>query len=461
MGGGGVLGARGSDREFEWPIGRGGLMRPNGKLNGLASFHSSGFEQDVEYGRIQHLAHCEGVRKEADSPETGSEIHVNFLIACTVSAFAFGAFVSGLAFSWYCTRALDRAKQAGKDAEGALARTISLPTLAKLTGLLDGQCKDGRAEGPTPQMYASLLVNCRTRATLRDPRPHYPELAALPTPDSTPELPPKNIKPFRSQWERAQGGPVAKDFDGRVPHGASPAPHPCGPQPFHIPSAMVLPNNAHGRDLILPSPADGHEEKKAWGPDAGLPLLPGELTPKVVDISTLDELLRHLQEMSANSRAALTTPRAPPPSGPPPRVPDLEDAAYYTSATLPRDGLSRARPESPPSPQRQAPRHHHHPHQHPPPQRHSLSTTFPKTNPTAPGLAKHHSFNQARGEPLLPSQDTAGPSGHPRGFPSRQTSHPGTVPRHSWQRGSRPDLPPKTPGSPTQPPTSPSDACNQ
>ncbi|XP_078393405.1 semaphorin-6D-like [Cetorhinus maximus] len=415
-----------------------------------------GFEQDVEYGRSQQLQQCEdlapsirnslqdpsnGVKKDTDNPERSGTIHVNFLIACTLSAFVFGAFLSGLAFSWYCSQALDKAKRAGKEAEaGALGHSVSLPTLAKLTGLLDG-----RAEVPASPVYASLLVNCGARAPL-------PELAALPTPDSTPELPLKNVKPFRGQWERAPG----PDFDGRGPRGPGPAPHPCAAQAFHIPSAVVLPNNAHGRHLTAPSPGEGREEKKARGPELGPRPPPGEPPTKVVDISTLDELLKHLQEMSANSRAALTgpgaDPRGPAPPDPgraQPRVPDLEDSAYYTSATLPRDGLVRKahpRPEAAaPSSQRRASH-----------QRHSLSTTFPKTNPTAnaanPGLAKHHSFNQARGPPLLPGpQDSASPSSSSSPH-HHQAGHPGTVPRHGSPRSAKPDVLPKPP-----PPGGPSD----
>ncbi|XP_067878866.1 sema domain, transmembrane domain (TM), and cytoplasmic domain, (semaphorin) 6C isoform X2 [Heterodontus francisci] len=438
----------------------------------------SSFEQDVEYGRTEHLGQCEdlapsvrnslhdlsnGVRKEADSLDTSGNIHVNFLIACTVSAFLFGAFLSGLVFSWYCSRA----KRSGKGPEASMAHTISLPTLAKLSGLLDGQPMDSKMEAHPPRMYASLLVNCNTRMAHRDSRSQHPELAALPTPDSTPELPMKNVKPFRSQWERGHGGQGAKDFDPRVPT----ALHPCGPQGFHIPSAVVLPNNALGREPSLGRPAEPGDEKKAPGPEYGLPHLPGELPQKVVDVSTLDELLRHLHEMSVNSRAALTASEGTAPSGEEsgrpaaaaagrtqPRVPDLESAAYYTSATLPRDGRRPdPAPAAPPGPAASQ-----CPAARPPPQRHSLST-FPKTNPSAPGLAKHHSFSQTRGLPLLPP-DSAGPSSavdrHHRGFHSRQPAYPGmgTVPRQGAQRGgsAKPNVPPKPPVSPGQSPTSPS-----
>ncbi|XP_067832087.1 sema domain, transmembrane domain (TM), and cytoplasmic domain, (semaphorin) 6C isoform X2 [Heptranchias perlo] len=447
----------------------------------------SGFEQDVECGDSQHLKPCDGgapptvsgtandtkvhrgagqppsvavgdvsvtlgvggvsptllyglntlgVRKEVDLHEGNQNVHINFLIACTVLAFLFGAFLSGLVLSCYCSRALGKAKRPGKDSETALSHTVSLPTLTKLSGLLDGPPKEGKMEGHPAKVYASLLVDCDAGVPLKDGRLRHPELAALPTPDSTPELPAKNVKPFRSQWEKSRGN--AKDVNVRSLRATSPSPRPCAPQAFLIPSAVVLPNNAHGRDLSLSRTADRGDLEKIRR--VGYPF-PDDLPSKAVDISTLDELLKHLHEMSVSPRAAGDAPQA---GRALPRVPDLENAAYYTSSTLPRDSLAR-RLEVPPGPcpqERPA---------RPPSQRHSLAT-FPKATPAGPGLAKKNSFSQARGAPLLQAESTS-PSDWHRGSSSR----PGAL----RTTPSKPEVPPKPALGPDQSPTSPSNTYNQ
>uniref|UniRef100_UPI00398ECDA9 semaphorin-6C-like n=1 Tax=Pristiophorus japonicus TaxID=55135 RepID=UPI00398ECDA9 len=311
----------------------------------------SGFEQDVEFGNAQHLDRCDasapsvrrgvhdssyGVKKDTAIEDPGESIHVNFLIACTVSAFLFGAFLSGLVLSCYCSRAGVRGRRAGKVPEAALGQAVSLPALAKLSGLLEAPAKEGKkADCPhqAQRMYASLLVSCDTRLPPREARPcqQRPELSALPTPESTPQLPAKGLpKPFRGGWERGRGGPG-------LPGPPSPSPHPCGPQSFHVPSAVVLPNNAHGR-LDPRCPPE---------PPAPLPQPPA----KAVDISTLDELLRHLCEMSAGARAGGSKGGGVPETteeeeeeeekeeGEAEEEEEEGEAPYFSSATLPRDRL--------------------------------------------------------------------------------------------------------------------------
>uniref|UniRef100_A0A3Q1B3X8 Sema domain-containing protein n=1 Tax=Amphiprion ocellaris TaxID=80972 RepID=A0A3Q1B3X8_AMPOC len=114
-----------------------------------------------------------GVRRLPELDQrAGANVHYTLLIACVLVAFFLGAILSGFLVSCYCSRsAAHRARRLGKDPEASLPHALSLRSLAKLNGLLDGQPKSlSQADG---------------------------ELSGLPTPDSTPELPIKNMKALR------------------------------------------------------------------------------------------------------------------------------------------------------------------------------------------------------------------------------------------------------------------------
>lgn len=75
----------------------------------------------------------------------GANVHYTLLIACVLVAFFFGAILSGFLVSCYCSRsAAHRARRLGKDPEASLPHALSLRSLAKLNGLLDGQPKVNR-----------------------------------------------------------------------------------------------------------------------------------------------------------------------------------------------------------------------------------------------------------------------------------------------------------------------------
>lgn len=79
---------------------------------------------------------------------TGANVHYTLLIACVLVAFFLGAILSGFLVSCYCSRsAAQRARRLGKDPEASLPHALSLRSLAKLNGLLDGQSKVGGASG--------------------------------------------------------------------------------------------------------------------------------------------------------------------------------------------------------------------------------------------------------------------------------------------------------------------------
>lgn len=75
---------------------------------------------------------------------TAANVHYTLLIACVLVAFLLGAILSGFLVSCYCSRRADhRAKRLGKDPEASLPHALSLRSLAKLNGLLEGQPKVG------------------------------------------------------------------------------------------------------------------------------------------------------------------------------------------------------------------------------------------------------------------------------------------------------------------------------
>lgn len=71
-----------------------------------------------------------------------ANVHFTLLIACVLVAFFLGAVLSGFLVSCYCGRgSAHRARTLGKDPEASLPHALSLRSLAKLSGLLDGQPK--------------------------------------------------------------------------------------------------------------------------------------------------------------------------------------------------------------------------------------------------------------------------------------------------------------------------------
>ncbi|KAJ6652718.1 hypothetical protein lerEdw1_011160 [Lerista edwardsae] len=291
----------------------------------------------------------QGVRQEADAPTT---VHYTFLIGCVFVAFALGAFLSGLLVSCYCSHALQKAALPHKDPEGGtLPRPLSLRSLAKLNGhLLEGQPKDGRTEVLLPSEKEP------PKAGLRDP---HPELSGLPTPDSTPELPLKNVKALRNQWEKNQNFNNAKEAQAKAQlfrtHAAA-----ASVQAIPFPGAAALPGHLHGYEAPL---AGFLEEKKVANAERGLGRHSHCFLPSGGEGSALEELLRHLHEASGSPRkgAPLAFPGPglhPAPAAAAaasfanrvqPKIPDVETAPYYSSSTLPRDSLPR-RLDIPPDP---------------------------------------------------------------------------------------------------------------
>ncbi|XP_054547243.1 semaphorin-6C isoform X3 [Talpa occidentalis] len=244
-------------------------------------------------------AHTQGVRRDLPTASAARSVPIPLLLACVAAAFALGASVSGLLVSCACRRAHRRR---GKDVEApGLPRPLSLRSLARLHGAGPEPAPPPKdADGAqTPQLYTTFL-----------PPPDAvppPELACLPTPESTPELPAKHLRRAGAPWEWNQNGNNAKEGPGRARGGNAAG----GPAP---------------RVLVRPPP----------------PGCPGQ----AVEVTTLEELLRYLH--------GPPPPRGgPEPPGPPPFTsralpPEPAPALLAGAGPLPRECAPPLRLDVPP-----------------------------------------------------------------------------------------------------------------
>lgn len=242
-----------------------------------------------------------GVRRDLPPASASRSVPIPLLLACVAAAFAMGASVSGLLVSCACRRAH---RHRSKDIESpGLPRPLSLRSLARLHGAgpePPPPPKDG--EGAlTPQLYTTFL-----------PPPEGvppPELACLPTPESTPELPVKHLRHPGGPWEWNQNGNNAKEGRGRTRGGNATG----GPAP---------------RVLVRPPP----------------PGCPGQ----AVEVTTLEELLRYLHGPQPPRKEAEPPAAAPFTSRALPPEPTPSPTLFAGSCLLPRDCAPPRRLDVPP-----------------------------------------------------------------------------------------------------------------
>ncbi|XP_073904250.1 semaphorin-6C isoform X3 [Castor canadensis] len=245
-------------------------------------------------------AHTQGVRRDLAPASASRSVPIPLLLASVAAAFALGASVSGLLVSCACRHAHRRRS---KDIETpGLPRPLSLRSLARLHGGCPEPpppSKDGDA-AQTPQLYTTFL-----------PPPEAgppPELACLPTPESTPELPVKHLRASGGPWEWNQNGNNAKEGPGRARGGNAAG----GPAP---------------RVLVRPPP----------------PGCPGQ----AVEVTTLEELLRYLHGPQQLRKGADTSP-APFTSRALPPEPVPGPTLFADSSGLPRECAPPLRLDVPP-----------------------------------------------------------------------------------------------------------------
>ncbi|XP_067281557.1 semaphorin-6C [Pseudorasbora parva] len=182
-----------------------------GRCADVAPGFKAGFEQDIDGEQAHLFDPCtdvmsaagsdvnsavdsvSGVKQLPDTAGLSGGYHFTLLGVCVLVAFVLGAIVSGLLVSCYCA---PRSQQE-HEPEASLPHALSLNSLAKLNRLLD--TKPDKSDATSSQIYSSGPP-CR-----QPPKPHThveEDMApTLPTPDSTPELPIKNLKSLSSQWE--------------------------------------------------------------------------------------------------------------------------------------------------------------------------------------------------------------------------------------------------------------------
>uniref|UniRef100_A0AAQ4Q460 Semaphorin 6D n=1 Tax=Gasterosteus aculeatus aculeatus TaxID=481459 RepID=A0AAQ4Q460_GASAC len=450
----------------------------------------TGYEQDIELGNTAHLGDCHGTNlismpclliptqspssgpgpelygsdlvpqddpansNSLDSIPRGHEgktnqmVHMNILITCVFAAFLMGALLAGLIVFCYRDSFLRKPRHVHKDAECAPSCSDSTRSFVKLNGLFDSP--EYQTNIDSPKLYTNLLSNGKdlnspngdTKTMILRDGCQPPELAALPTPESTPVLQQKSLQPIKNQWERA----YAK---------AS------GPRKESNSSAM-------SPQFLLSS--GGRKEQK-----------------RSVDArNTLNDLLKHLNDSVANPKAILPEGSGPRPRPQltlepmeeltelPPKVPSREASLYSPSSSLPRNSPTKRvdvpLPTTPTTPtgslsmggtlERQRGGYQlHRSASH----RHSLSTS-PNGVTMGVSVSRQHSMNRGGYMPPTPPSrlDSQGGvmgagmhSAHQSSVP-RQGSYSGygSLPRTGLKRtpSLKPDVPPKPNGFSPQTP---------
>ncbi|KAM3877199.1 semaphorin-6D [Diretmus argenteus] len=439
---------------------------------------------------------------EIQAGEANQMVHMNILITCVFAAFLVGALLAGLVVFCYRDSFLRKPRHVHKDAESAPSCSDSTGSFAKLNGLFDSPVKEFQPNMDSPKLYTNLLSNGKdlnspsgdTKTMILRDGCQPPELAALPTPESTPVLQQKGLQPIKNQWERGHGkvngSRKESNTSAKSPQflpSSPPPPHSNAHHPHlalghsHIPSAVVLPNATHDH----PNHDDGDDtlprssEKKLKNTDSKGSRK--EQKRSVDARNTLNDLLKHLNDSGANPKAILQEGPGPRPrqhlmlepmealTEVPPKVPSREASLYSPSSSLPRHSPTKrvdvpmtTTPTTPTGSlsmggtlERQRGGYHlHRSASH----RHSLSTS-PNGVTMGVSVTRQHSMNRGGGymPPTPPSRlDSHGGamgagmhSPHPPSL-SRQSSYSGhgSLPRTGVKRtpSLKPDVPPKPNG---------------
>nr|XP_031528683.1 semaphorin-6D isoform X8 [Vicugna pacos]XP_031528684.1 semaphorin-6D isoform X8 [Vicugna pacos] len=452
-----------------------GLVTPGTLLltEDFFAFHNhsaGGFEQDTEYGNTAHLGDCHGVRWEVQSGESNQMVHMNVLITCVFAAFVLGAFIAGVAVYCYRDMFVRKNRKIHKDAESAQSCTDSSGSFAKLNGLFDSPVKEYQQNIDSPKLYSNLLTsrkelppNGDTKSMVMDHRGQPPELAALPTPESTPVLHQKPLQAMKSHSDKVHShGASRKEAPQFFP--SSPPPH----SPLshgHIPSAIVLPNATHDYNTSFSNSNAHKAEKKLQNIDHPLTKSSSKRDHRrsVDSRNTLNDLLKHLNDPNSNPKAimgdiqmarqTLMLDPVGPLSEVPPKVPNREASLYSPPSTLPRNSPTK-RVDVPTTPgvpmtslERQRGYHKNSS------QRHSISA-MPKnlTSPNGVLLSRQPSMNRGGYMATPTGAKVDYIQGTPVSVPlqpplSRQSSYTsnGTLPRTGLKRtpSLKPDVPPK------------------
>ncbi|XP_062455128.1 semaphorin-6A isoform X2 [Rhea pennata] len=236
-----------------------GWVKENGACTQLVLGAKLAFEQDIEHGNTDGLGDCQnsfvalnGVIRESYLKGHDQLVPVTLLAVAVILAFVMGAIFSGIVVYCICDhRRRDVAVVQRKEKELTHSRRGSMSSVTKLSGLFgDAQSKEPKPEAIlTPLMHnGKLTTPGSTAKMLIKADQHHLDLAALPTPESTPTLQQKR-KPSRGsrEWERNQN--LINACTKEIPPMASPViptDLPLRASPSHIPSVVVLPISQQG-----------------------------------------------------------------------------------------------------------------------------------------------------------------------------------------------------------------------
>uniref|UniRef100_A0A8D0FEG3 Semaphorin-6A n=1 Tax=Strix occidentalis caurina TaxID=311401 RepID=A0A8D0FEG3_STROC len=244
-----------------------GWVKESGVCTQLVLGSKLAFEQDIEHGNTDGLGDCQskqnistaspdhemsydtvyGVIRESYLKGHDQLVPVTLLAIAVILAFVMGAIFSGIIVYCICDhRRRDVAVVQRKEKELTHSRRGSMSSVTKLSGLFgDAQSKEPKPEAIlTPLMHnGKLATPGSTAKMLIKADQHHLDLAALPTPESTPTLQQKR-KPSRGsrEWERNQN--IINACTKDIPPMASPViptDLPLRASPSHIPSVVVLP----------------------------------------------------------------------------------------------------------------------------------------------------------------------------------------------------------------------------
>ncbi|XP_024427310.1 semaphorin-6A isoform X1 [Desmodus rotundus] len=192
-----------------------------------------------------------GVIRESYLKGHDQLVPVTLLAIAVILAFVMGAVFSGIIVYCVCDHRRKEVSTVQRKEELTHSRRGSMSSVTKLSGLFgDTQSKDPKPEAIlTPLMHnGKLTTPSNTAKMLIKADQHHLDLAALPTPESTPTLQQKR-KPSRGsrEWERNQNliNACTKDMP---PMGSPviPTDLPLRASPSHIPSVVVLPITQQG-----------------------------------------------------------------------------------------------------------------------------------------------------------------------------------------------------------------------
>ncbi|XP_031304726.1 semaphorin-6A isoform X3 [Camelus dromedarius] len=314
-----------------------GWVKEGGACAHLSPGSRLTFEQDVERGNTDGLGDCHnsfvalnGVIRESYLKGHDQLVPVTLLAIAVILAFVMGAVFSGIIVYCVCDhRRKDVASVQRKEKELSHSRRGSMSSVTKLSGLFgDTQSKDPKPEAIlTPLMHnGKLATPSNTAKMLIKADQHHLDLAALPTPESTPTLQHKR-KPSRGsrEWERNQNliNACTKDMP---PMGSPviPTDLPLRASPSHIPSVVVLPITQQGyQHEYVDQPKMSEVAQMALEDPAA-----------TLEYKTIKE---HLSSKSPNHGVNLVENL----DSLPPKVPQREASLGPPGASLSQNGLSK------------------------------------------------------------------------------------------------------------------------